>query len=455
MSQSPDSTFTRFTTEPVEKLIPRLAIPCIISMMVTAIYNMADTYFVGQLGDNAASGAVGIIFSLMALIQAIGMFYGQGSGNYISRELGKQNVEGAQIMASTALYSSLLLGCAVCAVGLLCSEWLVYFMGATDTIAPHAQGYMFYILLGAPFMMGSFVLNNQLRFQGRAPLAMVGIAAGSVLNIALDPIFIFYLGMGVSGAALATCLSQFISFSLLYYISTRPGQLGLSLAKFHPCVQQLRLVANGGLPSLGRQGLASVAVICLNQAAGPYGDAAIAAISVVSRIVTFGFSAMLGFGQGFQPVCGYNFGAGLYSRVRKGFWFCVRTSFFFLLLFGALGFYFAPDLIAVFRDDPEVIAYGTLSLRLQCISFVCFCWIVSSNMMLQTIGRTVPATIVAIGRQGLFLIPAIFILTSLLGLTGVLIAQGVADFATFLLCIPLQFKVLKELSVPDGTPLSH
>lgn len=455
MKQTSDEMFTKLTTEPVNKLIPGLAVPCIISMMVTSIYNMADTFFVGQLQDNAASGAVGIVFSVMVIIQGIGLFFGQGSGNYISRELGKQRYENAAIMAATGLYSALIAGVILCVIGQLCANELVYVLGATETIAPHAQGYLHYILFGAPFMMGGYVLNNQLRFQGQSNLAMMGIAVGGVLNIALDPVFIFVLGMGVSGAALATCISQMISFFILVWLSTRPGQLGLAWRNFKPSRERYHLIIGGGLPSLGRQGLAALGAICLNQAAGVYGDAAIAAMSVVTRIVQFGYSAMVGFGQGFQPVCGYNFGAGRYSRVRHGFYFCVKTSLAFLVLLGVAGFCFAPQLIAVFRDDPQVIAYGSVALRFQCVSFISCCWVVPTNMMLQTIGRTVPATLVAVSRQGLFLIPAVLILPHVLGITGILMAQSVADVATLLLSIPVQCKVLKELSVADGTPLTH
>lgn len=454
MANTYEEKFHRFTTEPVEKLIPRQALPCIVSTMITAIYNMADTFFVGQLNSNSASGAVGVVFSLMVIIQAIALFFGQGSGNFISRELGKQNYKDASSMASTALFSALFCGIALCVICLPFLQPLVLFLGATETIAPYAQDYMRFILLGAPWIMGSFVLNNQLRFQGSGVFSMMGIASGGMLNIILDPIFIFGLDMGVTGAALATATSQCFSFWVLLFGTTRGGNLRIHWNTVHFSRHQFRMIFNGGLPSLGRQGLSAVSTICLNQAAGPYGDAAIAAMSVVSRILQFGYSGMIGFGQGFQPICGFNYGAGLYSRVRQGFWFCVRTSTLFLLTLCVLGFYFAPDLVAIFRDDPDVIAFGTVALRFQCVSFCSCGWIVSSNMMLQTIGRTVPATIVAVSRQGLFLIPSILILSHFFGMTGVQMAQAVADICTVTLAIPMQLHVLRQISVPDGTKLN-
>ncbi|WP_409969750.1 MATE family efflux transporter [Bengtsoniella intestinalis] len=447
MPSSSDQTFKRLTTHPVSTLIPRLAVPCMISMMVTSIYNMADTFFVGQLGNNAASGAVGVVFSLMVMILALGLFFGQGTGNYISRQLGKQDRESAAIMASTGLFFALICGVTLTVIGLIWGEGLAYFLGATDTIAPFAISYQRYILLAAPFLIGSYVLNNQLRYQGKAALSMVGMASGSVLNIVLDPIFIFALDMGIAGAALATCLSQMVSFCILLCMANHPQLIKLSFGNIRPSLHIFTSICGGGVPSLGRQGLAAVATILLNHAAGNYGDAAIAAISVVTRIIQFGYSAMIGFGQGFQPVCGYCFGAGLYSRVREGFFFCVRSSFLFLVALGALGLYFAPQLVAVFRDDPDVIAYGTIALRCQCVSFISCCWIVPSNMMLQTIGRTWPATIVAAARQGFVLMPCIWILSATFGLTGILIAQSVADLLTLAIAIPLQWKVLEELRV--------
>ena len=435
----------RMTQEPVGRLICQLAVPCIISMMITAIYNTADTFFVGQLNSNSATGAVGVAFSLMSIIQATGFFYGHGSGNFISRALGSQQYEGASEMAATGFCFSFLTGALIAILGLLFLEPLALLLGSTETILPYAKSYVGIILIGAPWMASSLTLNNQLRLQGSAIYGMVGITTGGILNMILDPILIFVLDLGVAGAALATIISQFISFCILLVMCSRGSNLAIHLKRARLTPRNFREISRGGLPSLGRNGLGAIASIVLNQCAGPFGDAAIAAISVVNRAMLTATSAITGFGQGFQPVCGFNYGAKLYHRVIEGFWFCVKVAAAVLTTFSVLGFLFAPQIVAVFRNDPEVIEIGTLALRLRCITFPLMCWYIPSNMMLQTIGRTVPATFLAVSRQGIFLIPALLILTPLLDLLGVQAAQPAADIVTFLCAVPVTIKVLREM----------
>ena len=443
--QKQDAKYHQMTEEPVGRLIRRLAVPCIISMMITAFYNLADTFFVGQMHSNAATGAVGVAFSLMAVIQAIGFFFGHCAGNYVSRELGRQNRDGAEKMAANGFFLALLAGTAVLLLGQLFLTPLTRLLGSTETILPYARSYLRIILIGAPWMTASLVLNNLLRFQGSAVYGMVGITVGAVLNIALDPLLIFGLGLGVSGAAIATIFSQFVSFCVLLIQCARGGNLRIRPSRFHPTPVYVTEIIRGGLPSLARQGLGSIGAIVLNHAAGNYGDAAIAAMTVVNRIMQTAGSALIGFGQGFQPVCGFNYGAGLWHRVREGFWYCVRTSAVFLVILACVGSAFAPQLISLFRDDPDVIRFGTLAMRLQCLTFPLSAWIVASNMMLQTINRTAPATFLAMGRQGIFLVPALLLLTPVLGMLGVQAAQPIADVLTFAAAIPLQLIALRFL----------
>lgn len=443
-----EKKYQQMTQPPVEGLICRLAVPCIISMLVSSFYNMADTYFVGMLHSNAATGAIGVVFSVMAIIQAVGFFFGHGSGNYISRALGKRDYQEASFMSATGFACALLAGALICVVGQMFLTPIAYLLGSTDTILPYTRDYMQVILLGAPWMTASLVLNNQLRFQGSTVYAMVGITTGAVLNIALDPLLIFGLDMGVAGAGWATILSQLVSFFILLMGCYRGGNIPIRLKNVRFRWFYFQTIIRGGLPSLARQGLGSLATICLNHAAGGYGDAAIAAMGVVQRIAMFGGSAMIGFGQGFQPVCGFNFGAKLYHRVKQGFRFCVKVSFLLLLAVAALGFLFAPQCIALFRDDPEVIACGALALRLQCLTFPLQSWIIMSNMLEQAISRTVPATFLAAARQGIFFIPAVLILPPLFGLLGVQMAQSIADLLTFLFAIPIQLHVLRTLDRP-------
>ena len=435
------------TTKHVPSLICELAVPTIISMLVTAFYNMADTFFVGKL-NTQSTAAVGIVFTVMAFIQAFGFFYGQGSGNYISRKLGAREYEDAAIMASTGFFMAIITGVVITIAGLVFLEPLARFLGSTPTILPYTKDYLRIILMGAPFIMSSFVLNNQLRFQGSASYAMVGIVSGAIVNVILDPIFIFVLDMGVAGAALATVISQVVSFILLCIGSAKGGNIRISIHNFRPAGMILWEMARGGFPSLCRQGLASVSGMLLNHAAGSYGgiyaDAAIAAMSIVTRVSMFANSALIGFGQGFQPVCGMNYGAKKYERVQEGFWFCVKYSFVFLLVVAGLGVAFAEPIITIFRkDDLEVIRIGTLALRWHCISFPLSAWIVMCNMMLQSMGRAGKASLISAARQGVFFIPLIFVLPYCFGLFGVQICQPVADVCAFALSVPIGLSELK------------
>ena len=442
-----EQKFKYMTEEPIPRLVCSLAVPTIISMLITSFYNMVDTFFVGRI-NTSATAAVGVVFSLMAIIQAFGFFFGHGSGNYISRQLGAQNMDEASKMASIGFFSALFTGMVLAVLGLIFIEPLARLLGSTETILPYAVDYLKYILVGAPYMTASLVLNNQLRFQGNAMYGMVGIVAGAVINIALDPILIFMCGMGIGGAALATIISQFISFMLLLWVSQRGPGIHISWKNARFSGYFLKEMVRGGVPSLCRQGLGSVATIALNVAAGVYGDAAIAGMSIVSRITMFAYSALIGFGQGFQPVCGFNYGAKLYDRVREAFYFCLKTAAGFLILLSVAGYIGAPQLIELFRKgDPEVTAVGIAALRFSCISFTLSGGIVMSNMLLQSIGMAVRASIVAAARQGLFFLPLIFILPSFLGLRGVEMCQMVSDILTFLLAMPLSISVLNKMGV--------
>lgn len=431
--------------ESVERLVCRLAAPTILSMMVTSFYNMADTFFVGKL-DTQSTAAVGVVFSLMAIIQAIGFLFGHGSGNYISRKLGAGDMEEAEKMSSVGFFTAFLAGVAIMAGCMLFIEPLSYLLGSTDTIQPYTVAYLRIILIGAPAMTASLVVNNQMRFQGSAFYAMIGIVSGAVINIALDPILIFWCGMGISGAALATTVSQYFSFFFLLIMIRRGGNIQLRFQNFKPSLHFYKEIIRGGIPSLFRQGLASVATIFLNHAAGVYGDAAIAGMSIVSRIMMFANSALIGFGQGFQPVCGFNYGAKKYKRVLDAFAFCVKIAFFFLVGLAIIVFFFAPQIVMLFRKgDPEVTQVAAAALRYSVLSLPLSAWIIMCNMLLQSIGKGLKASIVASARQGIFFLPLIVILPRILGLTGVEICQAISDFCALTVSIPLGVSVIREM----------
>ena len=424
------------TEAPIPGLIFKLAIPSIISMLITSFYNTADTFFVGKI-NTAATAAVGINFAFMSIIQAIGFFYGHGSGNYISRQLGAQKEGEASIMASTAFFLAFFTGCLLAVFGCLYVEQLALIMGSTPTILSYAKDYLRIILLGSPIMMCALVMNNQLRFQGSAAYGMVGIASGGLLNVALDPLLIFTMNLGISGAAYATIISQSVSLFLLLYMSHKGGNLKIHWRNFKPTKSKCREIIAGGAPSLFRQGFGSFGTIVMNVAAGVFGDAAIAAMSIVTRLSFFAGAAMIGFGQGYQPVCGFNYGAKLYGRVREGFSFCLKFITVFTLVMSVLGYLKADAIIAIFRDDPAVIEIGTWGLQKQAYTFALTGLVVLANMTLQTTRNTNGAILVAAARRGLFLIPFLLVLPRFWGIEGLVWCQPLSDLCAFVLALYL------------------
>ncbi len=429
--------FTRMTTQPVKKLVLRLAGPTIASMLISSLYNMADTFFVGRIGTFA-------------------------------RALGANRIEDAERMAATGFFCALGMGALIFGLGQVFSTPVLRVLGAdpgrvAQETVDHARAYYTTLLFGAPFVLSSCVLNNQMRFQGNAFFSMIGLVSGAVLNIGLDPLFIFVFNMGVMGAAAATVVSQAFSFCVLYLGTLRSDTLKIKVKNLTPNGHYLKNILAGGLPSLLRQGFGSVATLCLNAAAAAavplsQADAAIAAFSVVSRVMFFVFSALLGFGQGFQPVCGYNWGARKFDRVREAYLFCIKIGVTFLLLISTCTFLFAGPIVSLFRDDAEVIRMGTVAMRCQSCSLPLMAVVAMSNMLFQTTGKAVRATILAIARQGMVFIPCVLLLPRVIdpAIWGVYLAQPIADVITFLTAVPMAVHILKRfrlaLQDPDFTP---
>ncbi|MFQ6841764.1 MAG: MATE family efflux transporter [Lachnospiraceae bacterium] len=442
-----EAQYKKMTEEPVGGLILSLAVPTIISMIVTAIYNTADTYFVSQLGTSA-SGAVGIVMSLMALIQSIGFMTGMGAGSWMSRLLGQKKDQKASQVAASAFYFAFALGLLVAVFGRIFLDPLVGLLGATETIRPYAREYAQYILYAAPFLIASFTMNKMLCAEGKARFAMFGIAFGGILNIFLDPLFIFGLHLGIAGAAIATGLSQLVSFGILLYMFVS----GRTIAKLgiRNAAQNAKMyveIVQSGVPSFFRQGLASVASIALNKMAAGYGDAAVSAMAIVTKVFMLVFSVLIGFGQGYQPVAGYNYGAKKYGRVKESFSFMVCSATVFMAVFAVLGYLAAPQLIRFFiSSDPDVVKIGTESLRFQCLSMPFLPLNICCNMTFQTIGRAGLATFLSTGRQGYAFLPLIVLLPHFIGLTGVEVAQPIADVISFAICVPYTIKFIRELN---------
>lgn len=435
------------TQAPVSRVILMMAVPTIVSMLVTCFYVIVDTYFVGQL-NTQSTAAVGIVFPLMSLIQAIGSFFGHGTGAYMSRELGARRTDNASSMATTGLVYALLTGILITVVSLLFLRPISLVLGSTPTSLPFTEQYMAIILLGAPFQIASFTLNSQLRMQGNARYAMWGIISGALLNVVLDPILIFACGLQLRGAALATVIGQIVSVVVLLAMCHFRATTGVRLRPrfFSLHWHYVREIVYGGSPSLSRQGLASISVVLLNVAAAGYGDAAVAAMSIVSRVTMFVMAVIVGLGQGFQPFCGYCYGAALYNRLRHGFWFTVRVGFVFLLCFSAFFFCFAEQTIAVFRDDAIVIAVGSTALRWHLAVYPLNAYIMAGNMMLQTTRRPLRANVLSSARRGLVFIPFILILPHLFGLMGIAMCQAVCDVVTFIIAIPIVRSAFREMT---------
>lgn len=440
-----NAQYKKMTETPVSKLVIMLGIPTTISMLVTNIYNMADTFFVGKLGTSA-SGAVGIVFGLMAIIQAFGFMFGHGAGSIISRRLGAKDVESASRFASTSFLCAVVAGLGITVFGFLFLEPLVRLLGSTDTILPYAKTYAAFILAAAPFLTSSCVLNNILRYEGRAAFAMVGLTTGSVINIFGDWLLMDGFGMGVEGAGIATAISQVISFFiLLFMFLSGKTQSKLSVKWITRDLADVTLICKTGLPSMMRQGLSSISTMMLNGQAGLYGDAAVAAMSIVNRICFFIFAVGLGIGQGFQPVAAFNYGAKKYGRVRKGFYFTWMAGEVLLGGFAIIGMFFTSELVGFFRNDPEVIAIGSVALGVQLIALFFQPLSVCSNMMFQSIGKNGTATFLSMLRSGLYFIPVILILSRTLGLFGIEISQTVADVMAFFTALPFSVTFLRKL----------
>ena len=441
--------FRRMTETPIPQLILSLAAPTILSMLITSIYNLADTFFVGQI-STSASGAVGVVSSLMAIIQALGFMLGHGAGTIISRSLGSRDTTAATRFASTSFFTALVFGVVLAVAGLGTLPHFMMLLGSTETILPHACAYARPILIAAPLMISSLVMNNILRYEGKASFAMIGLVTGGVLNIALDPLFMFVFGLGTAGAGIATALSQSISFCILLSMFLR----GKTVSQFRLSAvtreaRDFGRILLGGAPSFGRQGLNSIGGMLLNLAARSYGDAAVAGMSIVSRIFMFIISVAIGVGQGLQPVASFNYGARKYRRVRQAAIFTIEAAFCMLVVLVGLCWVNGDALIRLFRDDPAVTAVALPAFHYQCLAMLLQPIIVVANMTFQSVGASGRATFLACCRQGVFFIPLILILPRTHGLFGVEICQPIADVLTFLVSLPFLIAFLQQLGRMD------
>ncbi len=495
-----DRQYERMTRTPVHRLILTLGLPTTISMLVTNVYNMADTYFVSSLGTSA-SGAVGIVFALMAIIQAFGFMFGQGAGSCLSRQLGQKHLDEARTYAAASFYLSIACGLGITVLGLILLTPLMYLLGSTDSILPYARIYSTYILIAAPAMTAGCVMNNILRYEGKAVFAMIGLGSGGILNIFGDYLLIGHFHMGIAGAGLSTAVSQYISFVILLMpfirkkvqtnfhpryillqmrtrrnaggdIPTGAAGDASSASRQNPAgaasyaspasrqnpagsvprgiLAYIRDIIVVGCPSMMRQGLTSISVMILNQCAAAYSaaemaDAVIAAMSIVSRVVNFLFCVGIGIGQGFQPVSAFNYGAGRYDRVKEAWRFTWLFSTGMMAVMAVIGFAFSEPIIRIFRDDPDVITVGIPALRMQCAALLFMPLCLSGNMLFQSIGKSGRAILLSSIRSGLLFIPVLLITSRLFGIPGIQMSQALADTLSGLIAAPMIYDFFRKL----------
>lgn len=438
-----DLHYKKMTETPVAALILRLGIPTTISMLITSIYNMADTYFVGTLGESAQA-ATGVLFTLQTLIQGVAFMLGQGSGSFISRELADRNADSASVYVSSAFFTGGIFGLAILLVGMPFLAPLVRFLGSTETILPYAMDYAMWVLISCPFVVCSMILNNALRFEGKAFYAMFGLTTGGILNIFGDWLLVMKLNMGVYGAGMATAISQMVSFCILLFMFRKMAQSKITLRFVSRNIKLYFSIFRVGLPSLIRQSLNAVTTGILNNLTKPFGDAAIAAMSVVSRYAMFLMCVGLGMGQGFQPVASFNYRAQKYDRVKKGLVFLMIFALIVIGGVSTVSIFLAPEVISIFQKAPEVIEVGGSALRNYAFGMIFTSFSVPVNMLYQSIQKPTISSILSMIRSGAITIPILLIGVSLLGLPVIQTAQPIADVLAGCISIPFILSFLRK-----------
>ena len=440
--------------DPIAKIIPIIAFPMVISMLIDAFYNLADTYFVSQLGT-AATAAVGVNNSLMHFLRALGMGFGMGAASYMSRLLGAKKGDEASKVASTAILTSMMVVSSFAAIAFILRDPLVTLLGATGSSKQYSIDYATYILFAAPFTAGEIGLSQTLRSEGSTTYSMIGMVSGCIVNLALDPLFIMVLDWGVAGAAAATALSKVVSFCVLLSPFLRGKTLiHVSPKLFTPRKEIYLEIARMGIPSFLRASIMTVASVITNNYAGSYGDSVLAAVSVSNRIMMFIGSMVMGFGQGFQPIAGYCYGAKHYKRVRVAFWTTTAFGFGICVVFGTLVYLIAPSIVGIFTsNDSEIIRVGSYMVRVQCLVLPFHVWGAIINGIFQGLGRPVGATILGLSRQVLCLIPSMILLNTFFGVDGLMNAQAISDCLTMFIAVPLLINILGFLKKKEQEPV--
>ncbi len=438
--------YKKMTETPLARLIISLGLPTTVSMLVTSIYNMADTYFVGGLGESPQA-ATGVLFALQAIIQAVAFMLGQGSGTMVSKALADKNVKEADSYVSTAFFSALFVGSLITVLGLIFLTPMLYFLGSTETILPFAKQYGICVLASCPFNMASFVLNNNLRYEGMSLYAMVGLVSGGILNIFGDWLLVYIFKMGILGAGIATAVSQFISFSILLFMFIKKAQSSIKFSAVSRKIGCYLTITRVGFPALIRQGLSSFSNGLLNNLTKPYGDAAIAAMSVVHRMSMFIMCVGLGIGQGFQPVASFNYQAKKIDRVKRGLIITMGVGIVLIGLIATPCFVFAPQIVGLFQKSQAVAKIAVPAMRYACVSSLFLCLSVPINMLYQSTRQAAKSSFLSLLRSGVAFIPTLLITTHFFGVLGIQISQPIADILTGLISIPFIISFLSKKEV--------
>jgi len=446
-AQSQEQRRNMMLNEPISRIIPKMAIPTIIAFLINSIYSLADTYFVSSLGTNATA-AVSVNASLDQLIMMCGSMLAVGANSYIARLLGRNEDKKASQVLSTAFFTAMGIGALLMVVGTVFMTPMVRLLGATPTCEQYSIDYATYVLYAAPFMAANFVMNQCLRSEGSATLSMVGMGFGGILNIVLDPIFIFGFNMGVAGASLATAISKLVSFVILIFpYVTRRSLLRLSIRNFTPSWDIFSQIIAVGSSSMFRSGLSVVAAIMLNDLAGNISDSVLAAVGVCTKVMMFPFSIILGFGSGFQPVAGFNWGAKRYDRVQESYRFCSKVALIGSLIMAVFVAVFADTFVVLFAGaDEEMRRIGVICMVTQCIALPVHGWVAVVNMLCAGLGKAKYALALSTSRQGSCFIPILYPLAWIFGAYGIASVQALADVLTLVLAVPIMRSVKKMIA---------
>ncbi len=451
-----DEKYKLIINSDIYPLLCRLSIPSIIGIMVASLYALTDTFFIGKLDKSYLTAAIGLVFSFVSIIQAIGFWFGYGCGNYISRKIGARNRLAAQTMASTGIAICTIVGTVICIFSLLLLKPLAIVLGAdsSNELLVATISYLKIIIFSIPFMIAANAIYNMLRLAGSPKEAMIGALVGVGINVALDPIFIFWLHMSVSGAALASLVGQVIGFLVLFYFTMQNENMKLSFNKIKLTGVNIKQILLGGLPNFSRHGISSLSLVIYNRVALSFGGSVVAALTISLRFMSVIYAFVIGFSQGFQPICAMNYGAKKYERIKKAFKYTLITVTIYLIIVSVVIFLKANIIMAIFSSEQDVVRVGAIILRAWSFVLPFMAYYILSGMFLQNIGQFTKATFVTTAENGTFFIPIVLILSSIFGFDGFVMAKPISSILALVFSIYVVTKAWnKYLNTTEGSVL--